>query len=35
MKKEENKIEEDLKDINPLEGGDKVEEIKAQLKNIK
>ena len=34
-KKEENKIEEDLKDVNPLEGGEKVEEIKAQLKNIK
>ena len=34
-KKEDNKIEEDLKDVNPLEGGEKVEEIKTQLKNIK
>ena len=34
-KKPENKIDEDLKDVNPLEGGEKVEEIKAQLKNIK
>ena len=33
-KKVENNIEEDLKDVNPLEGGEKVEEIKAQLKNI-
>ena len=34
-KKEENKIEEDLKDVNPLEGGEKVEELKEQLKKIK
>ena len=34
-KKFENNIEEDLKDVNPLEGGDKVDEIKAQIKNIK
>ena len=34
-KKVENKIEEDLKDVNPLEGGEKVEEMKAQIKNIK
>ena len=34
-KKVENNIEEDLKDVNPLEGGDKVDEIKAQIKNIK
>ena len=34
-KKAENKIEEDLKDVNPIEGGEKVEEIKAQIKNIK
>ena len=34
-KKVENKIEEDLKDVNPLEGGEKVEEIKEQIKNIK
>ena len=34
-KKADNKIEEDLKDVNPLEGGEKVDEIKAQLKNIK
>ena len=34
-KKAENKIEEDLKDVNPLEGGNKVDEIKAQIKNIK
>ena len=34
-KKPENKIDEDLKDVNPLEGGDKVDEIKAQIKNIK
>ena len=33
-KKVENNIEEDLKDVNPLEGGEKVEEIKAQLKNM-
>ena len=33
-KKLENNIEEDLKDVNPLEGGEKVEEIKAQLKNV-
>ena len=34
-KKVENKIEEDLKDVNPLEGGEKVEKMKAQIKNIK
>jgi small GTP-binding protein len=34
-KKVENKIEEDLKDVNPLEGGEKVEEIKEQIKNVK
>ena len=34
-KKVENKIEEDLKDVNPLEGGEKVEEMNAQIKNIK
>ena len=34
-KKVENNPEEDLKDVNPLEGGEKIEEIKAQLKNIK
>ena len=34
-KKIENKNEEDLKDVNPFEGGEKVDEIKAQLKNIK
>ena len=34
-KKIENKIEEDLKDVNPMEGGQEVEEIKAKLKNIK
>ena len=34
-KKVENNIEEDLKDVNPLEGGDKVDEIKEQIKNIK
>ena len=34
-KKVENKNEEDLKDVNPFEGGEKVDEIKAQLKNIK
>ena len=33
-KKVENNIEEDLKDVNPLEGGEKVDEIKAQLKNV-
>ena len=33
-KKVENNIEEDLKDVNPFEGGEKVDEIKAQLKNI-
>ena len=33
-KKVENNIEEDLKDVNPLEGGEKVDEIKAQLKNM-
>ena len=31
-KKVENNIEEDLKDVNPLEAGDKVDEIKAQIK---
>ncbi len=34
-KKIENKIEEDLKDVNPFDGGEKVEEMKAQIKNIK
>ena len=34
-KKVENKIEEDLKDVNPLEGGEKVQEMKVQIKNIK
>ena len=34
-KKAENKGEEDMKDVNPLEGGEKVEEMKAKLKNIK
>jgi len=34
-KKPENKIEEDLKDVDPLKGGEKVEEMKAQIKNIK
>ncbi len=34
-KKVENKAGEDMKDVNPFEGGEKVEEIKAQLKNIK
>ena len=34
-KKVENKNEEDLKDVNPFEGCEKVEEIKAQIKNIK
>ena len=33
-KKVENNIEEDLKDVNPFEGGVKVDEIIAQLKNI-
>ena len=30
-----NKSGEDMKDVNPFEGGEKVEEIKAQIKNIK
>ena len=34
-KKVENKSGEDMKDVNPFEGGEKVEEIKAQIKNIK
>ena len=34
-KKVENKAGEDMKDVNPFEGGEKVEEIKNQLKNIK
>ena len=34
-KKVENKNEEDLKDVNPLEGGEEVEEMKAKIKNIK
>ena len=34
-KKVENKIEEDLKDVNPFGNDEKVDEIKEQLKNIK